>query len=156
MQCAVLWTYRTITSYASNGDWGIISQQAVIMIQDYPSSRSQKRSTITMVWSSRHPTAQSEHLKLPTRYAYSSTSKICIGQRGNIAYLTYDMISLLRIETDCKSHYIYIKSTDHLSTYTRILTIRTSYVAQSVQRRSGSTSSDHTSASATTLIPTQH
>ena len=67
-------------------------------------------------------------------YELDSEDKIRLGQRGNIAYLTTDLIYLLRTEVDNKSHYIYIKNKDHFSTYTRILTIRTNNFAQSVQR----------------------
>ena len=84
-------------------------------------------------------------------YELDSEDKIRLGQRGNIAYLTTDLIYLLRLDTDSKSHYIYIKSIDHFQIYTRILTIRSIDFAQSVQRRSCSTSSDHSLASSTTF-----
>ena len=46
-------------------------------------------------------------------YELDSEDQIRLGQRGNIAYLTDDLIYLLRIEADNKSHYIYIKNIDH-------------------------------------------
>jgi len=46
-------------------------------------------------------------------YELDSDDQIRLGQRGNIAYLTDDLIYLLRIEADSKSHYIYIKNIDH-------------------------------------------
>ena len=39
-------------------------------------------------------------------YELDSEDKIRLGQRGNIAYLTTDLIYLLRLDTDSKSHYI--------------------------------------------------
>ena len=60
-------------------------------------------------------------------YVLDSDDQIRLGQRGNIAYLTDDLIYLLRIEADNKSHYIYIKSINHffnLHTHTQtVLTI---------------------------------
>ena len=46
-------------------------------------------------------------------YELDSEDQIRLGQRGNIAYLTNDLIYLLRIEVGNKSHYIYLKSKDH-------------------------------------------
>ena len=46
-------------------------------------------------------------------YELDSEDQIRLGQRGNSAYLTTDLIYLLRIEADSKHHDIYIKSIDH-------------------------------------------
>ena len=62
-----------------------------------------------------------------------SDAQIRLGQRGNIAYLTDDLIYLLRIEGGNKSHYIYIKSIGQFSTYTSIHTTPTNHFAQSAQ-----------------------
>ena len=41
-------------------------------------------------------------------YELDSENLIRLGQRGNVTYVTTDLIYLLRIEADSKSHYIYI------------------------------------------------
>ena len=46
-------------------------------------------------------------------YELDSEDKIRLGQRGNIAYLTTDLIYLLRLDADSRGHYINIKSIDH-------------------------------------------
>ena len=54
-------------------------------------------------------------------YELDSDDQIQLGQRGRIAYLTDDLIYLLRIEAGNNSHYVYIKNIDHffnLHTYT--------------------------------------
>ena len=71
-----------------------------------------------MEWSARHPTQRISAFEDNNRgcifiYKLDSDDQIRLGQRGNIAYLTDDLIYLLRIEADNKSHYIYIKSKDH-------------------------------------------
>ena len=71
-----------------------------------------------MEWSARHPTQPISAFEDNNRgcifiYKLDSDDQIRLGQRGNIAYLTDDLIYLLRIEADNKSHYIYIKSKDH-------------------------------------------
>ena len=43
-------------------------------------------------------------------YECDSEDNIRLGKRGNIAYLTTDLIYLLRIETYSSSHYMFIKS----------------------------------------------
>ena len=42
-------------------------------------------------------------------YELDSEDQIRLGQRGNIAYLTDDLIYLLRIEADNNIHYVHIK-----------------------------------------------
>ena len=46
-------------------------------------------------------------------YALDEEYKIRLSKTRNIDYLTYDLIYLLRVDNEDKSHYLYIKNINH-------------------------------------------